>query len=106
MDDLYSNGIITSDDMEDLFGFARNKDKNRRLMIILNRSGNDKTFVLLRSAIEKESAYSWFINRLDKIAVDSENVEEDEIQIVSATSALPPGIIHLCTAPLHVLHRP
>ena len=94
MDELYSQGIISIDDMEDLGEIVNNKDRNRRLMFILNKSGNDKTFVVLRSAMEMDKAHSWIIKKLDNMEVDLENEEQEET--ASAASESPHGIKRLC----------
>jgi len=101
VDELYAKFVISHDDKEVLDHIKDQKQKNRELMNILNRSGNKQTFINLRSAINEEKANLWFIELLDNMELDVENVEQQDDKrtgAASAASASPRGIIHLSTS--------
>ena len=66
VDELFSEEVISADDMRDLHHCVDQKMKSQRLMALLHTSRHPQAFVQLRQALGKEKAYSWILEKLDR----------------------------------------
>jgi hypothetical protein len=64
--EMFSKHVLCSDDVFDLDNITHRVDKCRRVLILLHKSDNPKSFVHLRSALESESAYEWLVEEIDE----------------------------------------
>ena len=63
---LFSAKVISNDDMDELHFINNPHEKCRRLLIILHKAKNPRTFIELREAITTEESYKWLVETIDK----------------------------------------
>jgi Caspase recruitment domain len=66
LDKLFSAKVITHIDMHELEFIKKPLKQCRRLLIILHKVQNPRTFIELREAIANQESYGWFVEIIDE----------------------------------------
>jgi len=87
IDHLYASCVLSDSQQYELAETNLNpRDRSRRLLSVLHKSGNPRSFVQLRLALSSDPAHSWLVDRIDEKC--SEIIEMGVNAIRTSTSSL------------------
>ena len=91
IDKLLAAKVISYSDMHELEFISQPLRQCRRLLIILHKASNPRTFIELRKAITSEVSYAWLVEKIDeKYNLQTSQAVQPQVNQVRSNPSLTP----------------